>query len=154
MNACQLATPSPSDLLNSLPSSKIAPVGARPGVEQDADHRQVDHRAGASDRVEAVEVQAAPHSAGLEVPPPAVERDIKVGKAAQGQIGDLGGRAGQRIVVHGEPCGVTGAGAGQQMVGPGADLGGAAQGVRRIHTNPRPIVLFRSSASGTGPGVK
>src|SRR3546814_1242647 len=68
-------------------------------------------------------------------------------------LGDLGGRGAHGVVVDREPRRVAGPRPAQQELRTGADLGGAAQCRRGVHTRPRPTVFFRSSASGTGPEI-
>ncbi len=98
----------------------VAPVRAGAGVEQHADHGQVDHRAGACRvRPTCASVGRAVDAAGLEMAPAAVVRDRSGrGSASRVDVGHLGGGRRQRVVVDAEPgrvaaCARARAGAGR-----------------------------------------
>ena len=151
----------------------VAPVGTGAGVEQHADHAQVEADArlvvGAAAIEQAIELLGAVDAAGIEVAPAAVQRDPQVGV---GGAGDRLDAIGNRLAGG---CGRSGSAAERpssdcprDRCAAGADRGRIAQDGDRdragdvargfqagkVQSSARPLVSASSTRLGTAPSVK
>ena len=138
-----------------------APVGAGPGVEQYADHGQV--QTGACQCFvlpgtdQAAQCLHPIDTAGFEMSPAAVIGDVQPGILAERQLGDEPCSVCAPAVVNAEPGRVAGFHRGGDVGAALADRGRFAQGAHRLGRlrvhRPRPLMALRVSRSSRSPSV-